>query len=121
MIVLILLCIAFAISAIFYIILKLRNIKYKDFILKSSIALNQLLEINDKYHFYECNNYDDSHVYDNNVFYNNISCEDYLIYQLQFKKYEVSKDIKNIDNNIVLYEAYYKEIDVIDSFGNFTN
>ena len=121
MIVLILLCIALAISAILYIILKLRNIKYKDFILKSSIALNQLLEINDKYHFYECNNYDDSHVYDNNVFYNNISCEDYLIYQLQFKKYEVSKDIKNIDNNIVLYKAYCKEIDVIDSFGNFTN
>ena len=121
MIVLILLCIALAISAILYIILKLRNIKYKDFILKSSIALNQLLEINDKYNFYECNNYDDSHVYDNNVFYNNISCEDYLIYQLQFKKYEVSKDIKNIDNNIVLFKAYCKEVDGIDSFGNFNN
>ncbi len=118
---LIILCISSTILITFYIVFKLRNKKYKDFILKNSIALKQLLDINDKYHFYECKSYDDSHVYDNNDFYNNISCEDYLIYQLQFKKYEVSKDIKNIDNNIVLYDLYCKEIVAINSFGNFNS
>lgn len=117
----IILHIAFVVSILLFVILKLRKKKYTNFVLNYSIALKRLLAINDKYHFYKCDNYDDSHTYDNNAYYNNISCEDYLIYQLQFKKHNVYKDIKNIDNNKTLYSRYCIEVDSIDSFGTFSN
>ena len=108
-----------ALKSIIYIALKVKYKKYEAFVLNNSVALKQLLAINEKYHFSTCNTYDDSHVYDNNIFYNNISCQDYLIYQLQFKKYDIFKDIKNINNNEKLYNSYCQEINTINSFGNF--
>lgn len=111
--------IAFVAFFIIFTIFKLRNIKYVNFLLSNSIALKELLEINSKYKFFDCSNYDASHIYDNSIFYNNISCQDYLIYQLQFKKYDITKEIRNIDDNKNNYSLYCKEIKAIDSFGNF--
>lgn len=107
------------IALVSYIIYKLVNKKYTDYILKNSIALQNLLQINEKYHFFDCGNYDSTHTYDNNKFYNNISCQDYLIYQLQFQKYDVIKDIKSVVINRKRYDDYCKEVNSINSFGKF--
>lgn len=121
MIILIILGVVFIISTILCIVFIIRNKKYQDFILKNSIALKQLLEINGKYHFFKCNTYDESHTYDNYNYYNNISCQDYLIYQLQFKQYDVYKAIKNIDNNRKKYNLYCQDVNAINSFSSFNN
>jgi hypothetical protein len=54
--------------------------------------------------FYTKCNYEKK-VYDNEQFYDNISCEDYLIYQLQFKKYDIEKELKYIAYNKENYET----------------
>lgn len=56
--------------------------KYNDFVLQNSIRLKQLEDINSCYNFYPDINFDQTHKYDNETFYNEISCQDYLIYQL---------------------------------------
>lgn len=98
---------------------KVRSKRYESFVINNSVPLKLLKEINNKYKFFSCKNYDESQTYDNNIYYGMISCQDYLIYQLQFKKYDVLKDIKNIENNKRNYDLYSKEVDDIKSFGKF--
>lgn len=99
---------------------KLREKKYIDFLLNNSVTLLKLLSTNKKYSFIEnIKNYNDSHTYDNEIFFTNISCQDYLIYQLQFKKYDIEKDIKNIQQNNIKFSQYTKEISEIKSFGEY--
>ena len=125
MVVFIIICVAFGLLfsclVVPCIVHDVRNKKYKKYVLENSIALKQISKTNEKYAFSNYKSYDESHVYDNNVFYNNISCQDYLIYQLQFKKGEIVKDIRNINNNKKLYSLYCKEVNAIDSFGAFNN
>ena len=86
------------------------NNKYKNFILLHSDAIKKLKTINDKYKFYKIENYDMSHSYDNEKFYDNISCEDYLIYQLVFISKKVINTINNALSNKLSYESYINEI-----------
>ena len=104
---------------ILFTIYKIVRKKHCDFLYKNSLALKQLLEVNKKYNFYKCEDYNESHTYDNNIFFTNISCQDYLIYQLQYKKNSVLQDIKNVDDNKQKYERYLSEIEQIKSFANF--
>ena len=99
------LAIMIAIGTVFAVILFLqaRQRKYTDFILKNSLCLKQLTEINNRYTFYSGINLNQKHTYDNEDFFNDISCQDYLIYQLQFIKKDVIDQIEKIKINERLY------------------
>ena len=65
-----------------------------NYIKNTSCAYKKIIDINEKYiSRFKIRNFDKSHVYDNEIFYNQISCEDYLIYQLQFEKSEIEKHL----------------------------
>jgi len=116
----IILLILIVIAITLFIVLKARKNKYCDFIVAYSVTLDNLIRINEKYHFYPYKNFDEAHTYDNENFYTNISCEDYLIYQLQFKKDSVKQEIKNMEENKKNYEKYVAEIESNACFGTFT-
>jgi len=100
---------------------KIRHKKYIDFLKSNSIALNSLLKINKNYNFYvNVKSFGESHTYDNEIFYNIISCEDYLIYQLQFQKYAVEKEQEKISRNREEFKKYRMEISNINEFGRYT-
>lgn len=84
--------------------------KYLAFVLEHSIAIKEIKEINRKFAFSHINNMDEQHEYDNKVFYDNISCEDYLIYQLQFKWRTAIDEIKHAKQNAEKYVQYQEEI-----------
>ena len=120
MFLLILMLIFFVIIFIFY--FKHRSKKYIKFLKLNSCALQNLSLLNEKYNFHKPSTiFDESHKYDNEKFYNLISCEDYLIYQLQFKKYKVEEEIKQINLNNEKYINYLKDIKTINHFGKYTN
>lgn len=110
------------ISLIICLALKIRKEKYINFLNNNSIALKQLLEINKKYYFYSNNNdfYDKQKTYDNKDYYNMVSCQDYLIYQLQFIGQDVLTEIKKIETNKNSYNKYCKEVNSINSFGKYS-
>ncbi len=88
--------------------------------MENSIAIKNLIDNNNKYNFYNSSkNFNERHVYDNENFYEGISCEDYLIYQLQYKKYDVEKEINNFNYNKEKYKSYCKEISEISEFGKY--
>lgn len=89
------------------------------FVDKHSILLKQVNNINKKYNFYTLNNLNLSHSYDNEHFYDDISEEDYLIYQLQFISQNVSDYINQAHVNKERYMQYIKEINSISIFGQY--
>ena len=89
------------------------NKKYRNFLNANSEALEKLDLINKKYHFYKIANYDMVHSYDNVNFYEDISCEDYLIYQLVAKQKSISKALKNTLENKNNYLLYIEETKAI--------
>lgn len=108
-------CLAFV--AVVFIVLRER--KYRKFILENSVTLGKLRKVNDKYHFFDLVNYDMSNTYDNQDFYNDISCRDYLTYQLQFKKKEISEQIFKAEKNRENYRKYRDELKSINEIGTF--
>ncbi len=93
--------------------------RYKDFVLQNSVCLKQLHEVNSRYNFYPYVSFDQSHTYDNENFYNTITCEDYLIYQLQFIRKKIFDQIDKININKRLYSSYKNEVKNINQFGKF--
>ena len=93
--------------------------KYDAFIMQNSVCLKRLNEINARYNFYPHVSYDQSHTYDNEKFYSNISCEDYLIYQLQYIKGKVFNQIEKVGINKKLYDKYSAEVNSVNDFGQF--
>lgn len=94
-----------------------RQRKYDNFILQNSPCLKQLREINSRYKFNSDISFDQYHTYDNEKFYETISCEDYLIYQLQFIGKKVVAQIKNMSENKQLYANYLSEVKTVSDFG----
>lgn len=115
-----LLIICLLVISTYYAFLVIRK-KYLDFLSNNSLALKALREVNAKYTFLYYNNYDQEHTYDNENFYNTISCEDFLIYQLQFVKEGFMHDMENEKINKQNYDAYRKEIRSIEYLGNFSS
>lgn len=101
-----------ALAIFFFVILPILIVNqiYEDFVKKHSNAYKKLLTINKKYTFLNVPNFDMSHSYDNEHFYNNISNEDYLIYQLVYIKKKVSLAIDTANKNKEQYDLYRKEI-----------
>ena len=116
-ILIILFCFSAVAGMIFFICF--RNKKYKDFVAKHSNAIRMLKVINCKYNFLDVPNFNMSHVYDNEVYYDMVLCEDYLVYQLVDIKEDVLDAIENAEVNYIAYKMYKKEIEekcILDSF-----
>lgn len=98
------------ISIVIFLILFFTHKKYKKFVINHSVALKNLCEINNNYTFKAISNFDMYHDYDNENFYDDISCKDYLTYQLVYIKKEVNIALKNTLDNKIKYEKYQAEI-----------
>lgn len=92
------------------IFLLIYNRKYKNFVLSHSKALKRLKVINNKYDFEIVPNLDMSHSYDNENFYNDISCFDYLVYQLVYIRGKAINAIKVANDNEKRFEKYQEDI-----------
>jgi len=84
--------------------------KYEEFIENHSISIRKLNEINGNYRFFQLESFDAEHTYDNEKMYDIISCEDYLIYQLQFQQKQILSQFDLADKNSVEFERYRDEI-----------
>lgn len=98
---------------------KIKNEKINDFVQKHSIALKNLRSINQKTNFYDIKKRKYEHSYDNQIMYNEISCVDYLIYQLQYDKTQVLAEMNKVLFNNNHIETYIEEVNKIKLFGNF--
>lgn len=96
-----------------------RKRKYTDFVLKYSKSLSEQKLINDRYSFYDIINFDTKNTYDNENFYDTISCSDYLVYDLQFKKRDVINQINRAKGNKKRFFEYREELAAISRFGTF--
>lgn len=108
-----------AASLIAFAVVMFYNHKYKKFVLNNSEALKVITVINKNYQFKHIKNFDLSHSYDNRNFYNDISCKDYLTYQLVYIQYEVDKAINDIIENKKIWNRYATEVNSKISFGLF--
>lgn len=88
----------------------LRKKKYTKFIQEHSIALKQLKIINQHYHFFDVADFDEEHTYDNEICYDTVSCEDYLVYVLVNNEKGIRKAMKDCQTNIHLWREYEAEI-----------
>lgn len=107
--------------AVYVSLLKLRNKREADFVSQNSSALKMLSELNKNTVFDVLSIPEETHTYDNIHLYDQISCEDYLIYQLQFrqKQYDIKNQMKKADLNKTRYAAYLEALSRIQSFGKF--
>lgn len=103
---------------IFIPIVRVRN-KYRKFVETHSIALKQLKEINNKYSFHAIKNFDMKHSYDNENMYGDISCRDYLTYELVNYQKQINKALKDTLENKILFNQYSKEIKDTLVFGEY--
>lgn len=97
------------------------RIKYSDFLSEHSLALKKLKKLNEEYKLYEFKQRCYEHSYDNENFYNEIACIDYLIYKLQFDKREVLDEINKTHYNKTHYNAYLEEVNKIKNFGFYSD
>ena len=84
--------------------------KYRDFVIENSISIAEMKKINTEFSFFSIDTFDESHTYDNLNYYQDISCEDYLIYQLQFKSKQILQAIQRARSNRLQYDTYCSEI-----------
>ena len=93
--------------------------KHERFILNNSISIEKIKTINRRYFFYDLDSIAESNRYDNKEYFNTISCEDYLIYQLQFKNnqglFNFDESAKNREN----YTKYLNEINGTICLGKY--
>ena len=84
-----------AIIIVVIVALYIRENRYTRIVRKNSCALKKLEKINGSYRFSDCEKLDEEHTYDNSAFFDTISYEDYLIYQLQFQQYRILRETQN--------------------------
>lgn len=89
--------------------------RYYNFVKKNSTAIKDLKELNEKYHFMELGEISYTHNYDNEKMFDNVSCYDYLVYQLQFynNRKEILDDINLFVDNNILYNEYLQKVKYI--------
>ncbi len=106
-----------AVSA--FIIYKVDNNKHEQFVKSHSVALKNLAILNSKYSFYEAVDCDMLHTYDNESFFHQIDCRDFLIYQLQFEQGKILQQISKIHKNKVNHNKYVEELEGIGQWGKY--
>lgn len=116
----ILLCLIIVLISLSVIFFKIRERKYYRFLIYNSISLENLINLNRKYDFYSpIEKLGYNNTYDNEKFYNSISCEDYLIYQLQYQKSNIQRAIVLISKNREDFVRYGQELSKINTFGEY--
>lgn len=95
---------------LFVVALIIYNGIYANFALINSVAIKNLQRINEQYNFFGIEPIILKNSYDNENFYGDISCQDYLIYNLQFLKRKAEKAMREVAENNRLLSLYDKEI-----------
>ena len=90
--------------------LKIIYNKYKNFVLQHSLAIKELRQINNRYHFNSVWDHDQINTYDNEKYYDMISPRDYLIYQLVYIQKEVLTALNDTYGNRICFDKYKKEV-----------
>ena len=90
--------------------------KYIQFVKEHSTAIKALHDLNEKYTFLSIPDFDIYHSYDNENFYDSISPQDYLTYQLVYQKKEILSAISDADENCEPYRSYREEVSQIQRF-----
>lgn len=110
-ILLIVLILLVLLSILFFILKEISDKKHTQYVFHESVALRKLIQINKRTKFYSIKDIYETHVYDSKANYENISCNDYLIYQLQFASSKIRTEIKNAKQNSSNYDSYTKKIE----------
>lgn len=96
--------------------------KHRQFVEKNSRALEALDSLNRKYVFSRIPSLSFSYDYDNEKTFENVSCQDYLIYQLQNDpsvREKTIQGLKEADENTQKKQDYLKQVEAISTFGDF--
>lgn len=98
------LLIAIGIVVLYYFL----HTRYYKFVRINSKAIKEVIKLNKNYRFEVIDNQSLSHSYDNEKMFDNVSCYDYLVYELQFpNNRQMYLDIINrVDKNKRLYDDY---------------
>lgn len=104
---------------LFFVVRRISKEAYRDFVLQNSVHLEKLREINSRYMFFPRVSFDQTHTYDNENFYQTVSCLDYLTYQLQFMSSKVINQIHKEEQNEQLYKKYLSETNALTKRGVF--
>ncbi len=94
--------------------------RYKRFVSENSACLRALKEINARFTFFPEADFDQKHTYDNENFFDTISCEDFLIYQLQYQAKKIGEQIAKVAYNRSEYCKYIDEIKAL-RLGEFSS
>lgn len=94
--------------------------RYKQFVLTHSIALKELHLLNSNFKFNNVETIYKQYTYDNEFFFSNISCQDFLIYQLQYEQREIKLQMMAIDKNKIDYEKYKEQLLQITQIGTYS-
>lgn len=86
------------------------NAYYESFVESNSVALKNLREINSRYSFIKIKATNISKSYDNRNFFDDISCEDYLISVIPKMKNDLYQTMKDVSVNKERYKLYKDEI-----------
>ena len=109
-VVMIVLAVVCAIVGIGVLALAITKFLYRRWIVKNSVALKKLREINAKYVFKHVEQRTLTQKYDAEHNYNNVSPKDYLIYQLVYSQHQLKNDFASAKENIETYKKYREEI-----------
>ncbi len=92
------------------IFLFLRERQYKIFVERNSECLRELRKINSDFSFLPCRNCNQAYTYDSENNYESVSCEDFLIYQLQYQARQITEQINNARRNKTEYNKYKHKV-----------
>jgi len=99
--------------------IKIRNRKYRDFVINYSKAIQQLVRGNYAYRFSDVKDCFLEHDYDNENMYDDIACTDYLIYELAYNSKRILDGMNRAYYNKEQYIKYCDFADKIQCNGNF--
>ena len=102
------------------VIFKANYEKHKGFVELYSTAIKDLTSLKTKFKFHNIDSPKMTHTYDNENFYKQISCQDYLIYQMLFVQLKFFKEITLADSNKSNYEQYKIELKSLSKVGTYS-
>lgn len=98
--------------------IKVRNARYINLVLSHSEAIHKLREINNRFSFVKIKDCDLHHTYDSEDMFNEISCTDYLIYELVYNYRPIIENLNNTLYNKEQYIIYANDIKSIKCDGS---
>lgn len=91
--------------------------RYSEFVFNHSAALKNIQALNSKYTFNPIPSSNMCYSYDNEIFYNSISPQDYLTYKLACSQQNIQASIQKVKENQVNFIQYQKEIERVLVWG----